>query len=163
MKKSRFIFIFAIIFSGLFGLAKSSQAACSWNGNIGTAASTSRTDCAACITDAQSKTGNVTIKIPAGSSSTWSSSISVGIGNGGRLSILGAGASTIINHTSATLFSVTINGGSQFFELGNIKTVSSSRSSGGALVSITGTRENRAKFRIHHCEFDHAPYRVYLL
>lgn len=159
-KKTKLIF-FTILFLAFFGLAKSSEAACSWNGNTGAAASTSRTDVAACITDAQSRSGDVTINIPAGSSSAWSSAISVNIGNGGKLSILGAGVnSTTINHTSDTLFSVAVNGGAQFFELGNIKTMSSSTSGGGAIVSISGTRENRPKFRIHNCEFNHAPYRV---
>src|SRR3990172_11382451 len=79
-------------------------AACSWNGNTGTAASTSSTEVAACVTDAQGKSGDVVINIPAGNSSTWTSAINVNIGNGGKLSILGAGVgSTTINHTLATL------------------------------------------------------------
>ena len=65
MKIDPKILFFFIILFGLFGLAKSSLAACSWAGNTGTVASPyASSDLAACITDASGKTGDVIINIP---------------------------------------------------------------------------------------------------
>ena len=71
-----------------------SWAACSWNGNVGTAASLTPTEIGYCINDASTKTGEVTIYLPAGAA-TWNSGISVnmssGFANVTSLRIFGAG------------------------------------------------------------------------
>jgi hypothetical protein len=58
-------------------ISTSSWAACSWTGNTGTVASPyAVADVSACLTDAASKTGEVTVQIP-NSSVTWSSGVTV--------------------------------------------------------------------------------------
>jgi hypothetical protein len=98
MNKQKIFFI-TIIFFGVFGLAKSSQAACSWNGNAGIAASCSSADVSSCLTDASSKTGMVAISMPVCSDTAWGSQLVINMVSSyaavTSLTISGAGSCTL--------------------------------------------------------------------
>ena len=55
------LFLFLAFLFLFFGLAKNVEAACTWNGNIGTPASTSVEDCQSCVDQIVSagKTGEI--------------------------------------------------------------------------------------------------------
>jgi hypothetical protein len=141
------------------------DAACSWSGNTGTAANLTTTEISACVTDASSKTGAVTINLPAGSitsTGTVAINMSTGFANVTGLSIIGAGTapsvgsaeSSVLNRGSSTAIVFNVTGSSaKKIRISNIKFT------GGrgydALVTIGGSSKYSAGggFRVDHCTF----------
>jgi len=88
-------------------------AACSWDGNTGTAASCTTTEIGYCVSDASSKTGEIVINLPS-CSTTWSSILSVnmtsGFANVTKLSIIGAGTPGIRSATTSGGTTINLSG-----------------------------------------------------
>jgi len=143
--------------------------ACSWNGNIGTAASLAVADVQACINDAGTKTGEVTINLPAGTA-TWASyptvNMSSGFANVTSLRIFGAGTiptgttkgsassgGTTINVTASSAIIIT-GSTSKKFRIANIHWTGGVNNT-GYFIRFNGTSlpSSSGGFRVDHNTF----------
>jgi hypothetical protein len=146
-----------------------SYAACSWNGNIGTAASLTTTEVGYCITDAGTKTGEVTINLPAGTQ-TWASTVTVnmtsGFANVTALNIIGNGTiptgtnkgsaeNTIVNSSGLGSAFTIVGSSAKKIRIANIK-FTGSYSGYNGVIYITGTSKPSTDggFRIDHNNFN---------
>ena len=151
----------------VFLSATTSWGACSWNGNVGTASSMTVAEVQACVNDASTKTGEVTINLPAGTQ-TWASQLTInmtsGFANVTALNIIGNGAiptgtnkgsagNSIINASGLTWGIVFTGSSAKKFRLSNIK-LTGSYSGYGAPIRINGTSKPSAGggFRIDHID-----------
>ena len=142
-----------------------SWAACSWNGNVGTASALTVTEVQACINDASTKTGEVTINLPSGTA-TWTSMLTITMTSSWpHLSIIGYGTiPTGTNKGSAE--QTTINGSglqtlisftgtsTKKFRLANIKFTGAYSGYNGVLyIQGTSKPSSGGGFRIDHNDF----------
>lgn len=163
MKK---LFIAIIIFLASVNI---SYAACSWIGNVGTAASMTVTEVQYCINDAATKTGEVTINLPSGTQ-TWASSLTVNMtssfANVTSLSIIGNGTiptgtnkgsaeQSVINSSGLSSAVVFTGSSAKKFRLANIK-FTGTYSGYNGVIYILGTSKpsSGGGFRIDHNNFE---------
>lgn len=146
-----------------------SYAACSWNGNIGTAASMTVSEIQYCVNDAATKTGEVTINLPAGTQ-TWASTVTVnmtsGFTNVTALNIIGNGTiptgtnkgsaeNTIVNSSGLGSAFTIVGSSAKKIRIANIK-FTGSYSGYNGVIYITGTSKPSTDggFRIDHNNFN---------
>lgn len=162
------IFFLFVLFFGVFGLAKSSWAACSWSGNIGNSSSCTVTEVGQCISDASGKTGKVTINLPA-CSVVWNSTLSIDMTSGftnvtelslignGNIASSGAGSAgnTVINSDDNITAAIRVTGSnSKKFRISNIKLSGAFTGYEGALALVGSTKPSSGGgFRIDHVDF----------
>lgn len=156
--------LFAIIL--VLATVNISYAVCSWNGNIATPSSLAVADVQECVTGASTRTGEVTINLPAGSA-TWTTGLTVTMTSSWpHLSIIGAGtiptgtnkgSAEQTNITGSGLSSAVVFTGSSTkkFRLANIKFLGAYSGSNG-VVYIMGTSKpsSGGGFRIDHNNFN---------
>ena len=130
-------------------------AACSWNGNTGTAASCTTTEIDYCVSDASSKTGEIAINLPS-CSTTWSSGLTINMTSGfvsvTKLTIMGAGTPPTIGSAGLTVLN---NGSFSITSSPNKKwRISNVKLTGGGGFSTNGSTDpaTGGGFRIDHID-----------
>ena len=163
MKKYIFVLLLFLV------SATTSWGACSWNGNVGTASSMTVAEVQACVNDASTKTGEVTINLPAGTQ-TWESQLTInmtsGFANVTALNIIGNGAiptgstkgsaeQTVINGSGISSAVSFTGSTAKKFRLTNIKfTGAYSGYDGVIYVKGTSKPSSGGGFRIDHNNFN---------
>jgi hypothetical protein len=151
-----------IVINGLILILLSSTwsyAACTWNGNIGTAASLDHADITACINDIDSsKSGEIIIEVPSGSAE-WDDKVTINMSdtsnpapnftNVSKLKILGAGIDQTTITGDVDKFRITGLLGKAFRITGFTLDISSTLGDGVLQIYIVGTSQT---WRIDHCK-----------
>jgi len=166
MDKSKIVFkLFVCVFI-IFGFVNNVCGACIWADNTGMPTSCANSDVAACVADASSRIGDVTINLPA-CSTTWSSPLTINMSNGftkvTSLNILGSG--TIPSFGSAEMTSIKGSGLSSAivitgtadkkFRIANIKFTGAFTGYDGVIyVKGTSKPSTGGGFRIDHNNFN---------
>lgn len=150
---------------GIFGVAESSKAVCSWNGNTGLAASCAMAEVAICVSDASSRTGDVVISLPA-CVQDWYSTLTVNMSSGfssidsltikgyGIAPSVGSSNETAINLNSTVGFNIMTETNKKF-RITNLK-LSGSAANYEGVINIRGTSRLAlgGGWRIDHLNFD---------
>ncbi len=161
MSKNKPRIYYALIILAMTLLAPSfARAACTWSGTVGTAASAMNTDVAQCVSDASSRSGDLTILMPS-STVTWNGAVTVNMSSGWTnvtsLTIRGASDCTLDANGRPTACGTNITG----FNLsytgvdGKGFRVAHVRATGVTSGHIDGSGKS---WRFDHIFFDHVTH-----